>query len=263
MKIAILQHNIVWGSPTENMARLSQFLDNCPETDLYVLPEMFATGFIMEPEAVAETDGGGSLVWMQQQARQRNAALAGSLCIKSGNHYYNRFYFVPPTGKVDYYDKRHLFTYGGEQRNYTAGKQRVVVEYKGIRFLLQVCYDLRFPVWSRNILNNGNEVLFDVVLYVASWPASRQFVWEQLLRARALENQCYVVGVNRIGNDPACQYQGGSVILDAYGRTLASCADGEEQWAIADIDIDKLKAFRSKFPVLADAEHFEIRELDN
>lgn len=262
MKIAILQHNIVWASPVENMTRLSRLLDNSPEADLYVLPEMFATGFIMEPEGVAEPDGGASFVWMQQQAQQRNAALAGSLCVKSGHHHYNRFYFVYPTGKVVCYDKRHLFAYGGEQRNYTAGKQRVVAEYKGVRFLLQVCYDLRFPVWSRNALDN-NEVLYDVALYVASWPASRQFVWEQLLRARALENQCYVAGVNRIGNDSACQYQGGSVILDAYGRTLASCADGEEQWAVADIDMDKLKAFRSKFPVLADADHFEIRALDN
>ena len=260
MKIAILQHNIVWASPTENMARLSLFLDNSPEADLYVLTEMFATGFIMEPEGVSEVDGGASLAWMQQQAQQRNAALAGSLCVKSGNQYYNRFYFVYPTGQVVYYDKHHLFAYGGEQRNYTAGKQRVVVEYKGVRFLLQVCYDLRFPVWSRNALDKNNEALFDMALYVASWPASRQFVWEQLLRARALENQCYVAGINRIGNDPACQYQGGSMILDAYGHTLASCADGKEQWAVADIDIEKLKAFRCKFPVLADADHFEIKE---
>ena len=159
---------------------------------------------------------------------------------------------MKPGGQTEWYDKRHLFTYGGEHHTYTPGSQRTVVEWRGMRFLLQVCYDLRFPVWSRN---RGD---YDVALYVASWPTPRVEAWKALLRARAIENQCYVVAVNRVGEDPSCQYCGGSAVIDPYGKTLAACEDGCACEAEAVIDIDVLEDFRKKFPVLGDADAFRL-----
>ena len=166
--------------------------------------------------------------------------------------FYNRLYFVRPDGSVEHYDKRHLFTYGGEDKHFTRGNRRVVVAWRGVRLLLEVCYDLRFPVWSRN---RGD---YDAALYVASWPKSRVEAWSTLLRARAIENQCYVVGVNRIGEDPNCEYCGCSAIIDPYGRTLAECERDKECLAEAELDMEALRAFRAKFPVLRDADRLRI-----
>ena len=178
--------------------------------------------------------------------------MAGSVSIKENGKFYNRFYFVYPDGTYCSYDKRHLFTYGGEHKTFTAGKERVIVTYQGVRILLQICYDLRFPVWSRNRKD------YDMVIYVASWPTPRVEVWSALLRARALENQCYVAGVNRVGEDPSCQYSGGTALIDPYGHTLGACKDGEEGEVTADIDMEELERFRQKFPVLDDADAFEL-----
>ena len=178
--------------------------------------------------------------------------MAGSVSIKENGKFYNRFYFVYPDGTYCSYDKRHLFTYGGEHKTFTAGKERVIVTYQGVRILLQICYDLRFPVWSRNRKD------YDMVIYVASWPTLRVEVWSALLRARALENQCYVAGVNRVGEDPSCQYSGGTALIDPYGHTLGACKDGEEGEVTADIDMEELERFRQKFPVLDDADAFEL-----
>ena len=181
-----------------------------------------------------------------------NAAIAGSLAIEEGGRYYNRFYFVKPDGEVVTYNKRHLFTFGGEDKTFTKGEERVIVSYQGIRFLLQICYDLRFPVWSRN---TGD---YDVILYVANWPTPRVEAWKALLRARAIENQCYVAGVNRVGNDPSCEYCGGSAIIDPYGRTMAACEDNQECSVSAEIDMQQLEEFRLRFPVLNDEDQFEL-----
>lgn len=247
MKVTILQRNIEWGNPHINVQRADEAIDRNPGADLYVLPEMFSTGFCTNPEGIAESDG-YTLAWMRNKAASVQAALAGSVATEADGKYYNRFYFVKPDGEVTIYDKKHLFTYGGEHKRFTAGQERIIVEWKGVRILLQICYDLRFPVWARN---RGD---YDMILYVASWPTPRVSAWSALLVARAIENQCYVAGVNRVGTDPACEYCGGSIIIDPYGKTMVACTMGEECEASAEVDMEKLNAFREKFPVLNDAD---------
>ena len=245
MKVTILQRDIAWANPVENCRRCEEAFDRNAGADLYVLPEMFSTGFCTQPEGIAEREG-LTLAWMKQQASMRQTAIAGSVATEVDGKYYNRFYFVKPDGSVAQYDKKHLFTYGGEHKRFTAGDERVIVEWKGVRILLEICYDLRFPIWARN---RGD---YDMILYVASWPTPRVEAWSALLVARAIENQCYVAGVNRVGTDPSCEYCGGSVIIDPYGKTLTACARGEECEASALIDMEMLQAFREKFPVLND-----------
>ncbi|MBO7331664.1 MAG: nitrilase family protein, partial [Alistipes sp.] len=199
MKVTILQRDILWADPATNIARADEAIARNAGSDLYVLPEMFSTGFCVEPETVAESLDGEALQWMKSKAAATNAAIAGSVVVTDGERYFNRFYFVKPDGEVEYYDKRHLFTYGGEHLRFTAGDRRVVMEWRGVRILLEVCYDLRFPVWARNRDD------YDMIIYVASWPTTRMLAWSTLLVARAIENQCYVVGVNRVGSDPVCE----------------------------------------------------------
>ncbi len=250
MKITIVQTDIVWGDPATNRERIMQQIEG-HEGDLFILPEMFSTGFATEPEGIAEEQG-ETLHWMRQMAAERQASFAGSIAVKEGERYYNRFYFVKPDGDVSTYDKRHLFTYGHENRYYTAGTGRTIVEYHGVRFLLEVCYDLRFPVWSRN----RND--YDMILYVANWPTSRMMVWNTLLKARAIENQCFVAGVNRVGHDPVCDYSGGSMVIDAYGKVIADCGTNTPCCRTVTLDTDRLLTFRKKFPVLNDADDFNI-----
>ena len=248
MRVTILQRDIVWGEPTTNIERADKAISKNAGADLYILPEMFSTGFCTLPEGIAESEG-LSLDWLKAKAAAMNAAIAGSVATEEQGKYYNRFYFVKPNGSVEYYDKRHLFTYGGEHNHYTAGDKRVIVEWRGVRILLEVCYDLRFPIWSRN---RGD---YDMIIYVASWPTPRVEAWKALLVARAIENQCYVAGVNRVGNDPNCTYCGGSSIINPYGRHMAICADNCECEVSAEIDMEALEAFREKFPVLKDADN--------
>lgn len=252
MKVTILQRDIVWANPTENRERINRVLDQYPDTELFVLPEMFSTGFCTQPQGIAEPAASDTLAWMKTQSEQRNCALAGSVAIEVEGHFYNRFYFTRPNEPTVHYDKHHLFTYGGEHKRFNAGNERIVVTYRGIRFLLQICYDLRFPVFSRN-LND-----YDVALYVASWPTPRVAAWRALLVARAIENQCYVIGVNRVGTDIACDYCGGSAVIDAYGNYLAQCPDHTESEASAVINLDELAQFRTKFPVLNDTDTFTL-----
>ena len=248
MKVTILQRDIVWADPRINIQRASEAIDRNAGADIYVLPEMFSTGFCTNPEGIAESADSETLQWMKQKARETNAAIAGSVAVNDGGKYFNRFYFVTPEGEVTEYNKKHLFTYGGEHLRFTAGTERVIVNFRGVRILLEICYDLRFPKWARN---RGD---YDMIIYVASWPTPRVEAWSALLVARAIENQCYVAGVNRVGTDPACQYCGGSVIIDAYGKTIASCERGVECEATAEINMEELEAFRKKFPVLNDAD---------
>lgn len=248
MKISILQLDLVWENPQENLRKADAAIASAPGADLYVLPEMFPTGFCTVPDGVAEPEGGLVLQWMKDKAAGTDAALAGSVAVRHEGRYYNRFYFVTPDGSVTWYDKKHLFTYGGEHERFTAGDKRVVIEFRGVRIMLLVCYDLRFPIWSRN---RGD---YDMILYVASWPVTRMNAWKSLLVARAIENQCYVAGVNRVGADPSNEYGGGSMVIDPYGKMIASCEDGVECSASAEIDIPMLEAFREKFPVLNDSD---------
>ena len=245
MKITILQRDIVWANVDANIEKADKIIDSINDTGLIVLPEMFSTGFATHPEGIAERDG-KSLGWMKKKAAEKNCAIAGSVAIELNGNYHNRFYFVKPDGEVTHYDKHHLFTYGGEHKRFTAGNDRVIVEWRGFRWLLLVCYDLRFPMWSRN-----NED-YDGILYVASWPTPRVDAWSTLLLARAIENQCYVAGVNRVGTDRSCQYCGASAIIDPYGKVVATCGLNCEGAATAELDVEALKKFRESFPVLKD-----------
>lgn len=255
MRTVILQTDIVWGDAEANRRNLTELIGSYEGVDLFVLPEMFATGFGFPPQQVAEPEvGGPTLEWMRRMAQEGNCAVAGSVAVRTASDTFrNRFYFVFPDGNVEYYDKRHLFAFGGEHLEYTPGDRRVIVTYKGFRILLQVCYDLRFPVWMRN----RND--YDMMLFVANWPVGRRAVWDVLLQARAIENQCYVVGVNRVGTDPVATYNGGSVILNAYGKTVAVCEEGAVCGAEAVLELELLLNFRRRFPVLEDRDGFEIK----
>lgn len=249
MKIALIQMKIAWGTPQTNQSHAEKLITSAPGADVYVLPEMFSTGFCIAPESYAEKlEAPSSLLWMQKVARRIDAALAGSILVTDAEKYYNRFYFVFPDGHYEFYDKRHLFTFGGEQLKFTAGTRRVVVEFRGVRILLQVCYDLRFPIFSRNTPDKP----YDLALYVASWPTVRISAWESLIVARAIENQCYVGAVNRVGNDPLNEYQGGTFLIDAYGRRVGEVTTATEGVLVENLDLDKLARFRAKFPVLND-----------
>ncbi len=255
MKTAIVQHVIRWNELEWNLQHIATLLNQQPGADLYVLAETFATGFMAEGSAQqAEGQWPRIVDWMRQQARHMDAAIAGSVAMMSQKGLRNRLFFVRPDGSYDYYDKRHLFSFAGETDEYVAGERRVVTAWRGVRFLLQVCYDLRFPVFSRN---HGD---YDAIIYVANWPARRRDVWQTLLKARALENQCFVAGVNIVGSDRAGEYVGDSIVVNAYGRTLTSCTPGEECVAVAELDMDELQRFRKKFPVLNDADKIVMSE---
>lgn len=247
MLVALLQSDIVWGEPQANISRIQNLLESSARADLYVLPEMFSTGF----NGVCESEPAESLAWMKEMSSKYSCAFVGSIALevssKDGrSEKRNRLYFVKPGADVCFYDKRHLFSYAGEHLSFTAGEDRVVVEWMGVRFLLLVCYDIRFPVWIRNHED------YDAMICVASWPQSRRYPWDILLRARAIENQSFVIAVNRVGSDPSNVYNGGSVLLDPYGGVLAACEDGKEQLLLADLDMTLLSAARDSFPVLKD-----------
>lgn len=251
MKVTILQHDIDWCRPEKNLAHLDTLLSTLPKTDLLLLPEMFATGLNNIPTDIVDKHP-AILAWMHEKAQALDAAVVGSIATEDNGQFYNRLHFVRPDGEVTIYDKRHLFAYGGEADHYTSGNKRVVVEFRNVRFLLQVCYDLRYPVWSRNL---GD---YDCILFSANFPISRDTAWRTLIRARAIENQCYVAACNRIGTDQKCEYYGRSAIIHPYGDTIMECPDKTEWAASAVIDIDFLRHYESKFPVLADADPFEL-----
>lgn len=266
MKICILQTDIIWASPQANIARAEALMEQYETADLYVLPEMWATGFATEPEGTAEDERKSlALEWMRTVARRQNCALSGSLAVRTADgSFRNRHYFVTPDAYA-FYDKHHLFTYGHEDRYFTAGKEAVVVEWKEWRLLLQTCYDLRFPCFARYGRWYGGDMQaaeeqqlrYDAIIYVANWPEKRQMAWDTLIRARAIENQCYVVAVNRTGQDPVCSYSGGSAIVDPKGHTVAECRKGEHL-ATAMLSIEKLREMRSRFRVLDDRDRFSL-----
>lgn len=251
MKATIIQTDIEWANPKANIASAELAMENAPGADLYILPEMFSTGFCTEPETGVDNQK-FALSWMIKHSSKINAAICGSVATDEDGKYYNRFYFVKPDGEVTCYDKKHLFTYGGEHKHYTPGKDRVIVEYKGVRILLQICYDLRFPVFARSHKD------YDMIIYVASWPIPRIEAWKTLIKARAIENQCYVAAVNRIGKDPYCDYNGASAFIDPYGKIIAECEENKAMTVTTDIDMNELNSFRKKFPVLDDADSFTL-----
>ncbi|MBW8358860.1 MAG: nitrilase family protein [Weeksellaceae bacterium] len=248
MKISGLNLDIQWKNKSRNFEEISEAFSN-ETADLFLLPEMFATGFCMEPEEIADRNN-ETLSWMQNFAAEKNAAVCGSVSVQDGSGFYNRMFFVKPDGTFSKYDKRHLFSFSGEDKVYKSGRERVVVQYADLRILLQVCYDLRFPVFSRN---NDD---YDVVLYVANWPEKRVSAWEHLLKARAIENLAYVFGLNRIGKDGnGLLYRESSQVFFADGSEIAS---KNGNIVSVDIDLEKLQDFRTHFRFLDDRDSFKI-----
>lgn len=252
LRLAIIQSNLYWENPDANFDFFSGTLKNMERAvDFVVLPETFSTGFTMNVKENA--DAGRGLEWMKEIAGIHGIAITGSMIVKDKDQYYNRLYFVESSGKVQWYDKRHLFTMGREDKDFTAGNKRVIVKLGNFRILLQICYDLRFPVFVRN---RGE---YDVLLYVANWPTAREEVWSKLLPARAIENQCYVVAANRCGVDGEGEGTcGNSIILDPRGKRIARLND-QPGILYATLDYLSLVEFREKFPVLRDADEFDIR----
>jgi len=255
LSVTIIQDVLFWHDPAANRAMYDAHFESIDETDLIVLPEMFSSGFSMDPKACYETMQGETVAWMLEKARIKNVVITGSLIMHLGGEaFVNRMMWVRPDGTFDCYDKRHLFRYGKEHINFTAGDKRVVVELNGWRVALFVCYDLRFPVWSRNRDD------YDVALFVANWPSPRQFAWDSLLVARAIENQSYVVGVNRIGKDDiGNSFTGGTAILDFMGKAMINCKD-KQMVATQTFDLQTLNDFRQHFPAKLDADEFEIKK---
>lgn len=253
LTLTLVQPDIVWEDTNANLDQYNRLVAKL-QTDVLVLPEMFNTGFSMNAAAIAEPMDGPVVQWMRGKAQQLQCAVAGSLVIAENELYYNRFVWMQPDGKCHTYDKRHLFRMGGEQQVYTPGTRQTVVNYKGWRIMLQICYDLRFPVWSRNNPENP----YDLLLYVASWPEARNYAWTQLLRARAIENLAYVAGVSRIGHDADNVYHAGnSALLNYKGETLWTQAHLP---AVATFTLSKkeLDLFRAQFPAWMDADEFEL-----
>ena len=248
MKVTIFQTDVCWANPDENVQNVQRMLDENAGSDLYVLPEMWATGFATTPHDIAEKEDSVALRWMCQTAANHSCAISGSLLIQTEDgSYRNRHYFVTP-GQTVYYDKHHLFTYGHEDRYITPGNDHVIATWQGRRFLLLTCYDLRFPLWARY----GRVGEYDAIIVVANWPESRQQAWRILTRARAIENQCYLIGANRVGDDEFCHYCGESLVCDSKGDTLAEGLINQETVITVDLDFVKLDTIRARFKVLED-----------
>lgn len=257
LTISTIQSNLDWENKAANLAMFEKKIRSIQEdTEIVVLPEMFSTGFSMNPQPLAETINGETVKWMKKVAAENNIILTGSVIIEENGHFFNRLIWMLPNGQHGHYDKRHRFAYAGENDKYTAGTKRLIASVKGWKINLLVCYDLRFPVWSRQQIHEEPE--YDVLIYVANWPERRSIAWKTLLVARAIENQCYVVGVNRVGNDGNNIYHSGdSMIVDPLGEILYHCNDEEDIFTIA-LDKTHLQNVREKFPFWKDADRFKI-----
>ena len=253
MKIAILQSDLAWENPIENRNNFENKINAIAgKVDLIVLPEMFTSGFTMNPNGVAETMQDKTVSWLKSIAKEKDTAITGSLIIEENGNFYNRLVFVFPSGEIETYDKRHLFTLAGENKTYTAGKEKLIVEYNGFKICLLICYDLRFPVFSRNTVG------YDVLIYVANWPKLRTKAWDILLKARAVENMCYVVGVNRIGSDyNGLEYEGHTQAVDFLGDFILKPQENEGVF-IVELDHNKLIETRKKLAFLDDRDEFVI-----
>ncbi|MFN5356044.1 MAG: amidohydrolase [Bacteroidota bacterium] len=264
LRLTLVQSNLVWEDPVANYRRLSRILSSVERgsTDLVVLPELFPTGFSMEAKRLAEVPEGPSMQWMLEMAIGLRSPVCGSLIIREGKHFFNRFIWMEPDGRYEQYDKRHLFRMAGEDKSYTPGKEGIVIEHKGWSICPIICYDLRFPVWSRNrLLREGGKQRadYDLLLAVANWPSARSFAWKQLLVARAIENQSYVAGVNRVGTDgKGIRYDGDSVALDAMGSTIGSLRKGQNGLINVTLDWKHLSEVRKKLPFLQDGDAFSV-----
>ncbi|MFC2120063.1 amidohydrolase [Bacteroidota bacterium] len=252
--VSVVQTNLNWENIELNLLKFDSLLEKINnKTDIVILPEMFTTGFSMNAEKFAEEENGRTLNWLMEKAGNLNALIIGSIIIRENSGYFNRLYTVFPDGSYKTYDKKHLFRIEGEADVYTPGNKRLIINYKGWKISPFICYDLRFPVWSRNKNN------YDLYINVANWPGSRRDIWINLLKARAIENQVYAIGVNRIGEDSNdTGHTGDSMIIDPKGKTLAQAEKNKEEIINTEISLSELNDFRKKFPVGLDADNFEI-----
>lgn len=259
LTITTIQSNLHWENKAANLAMFSKKIRSIQEdTEIVVLPEMFSTGFSMNPEPLAEAMDGETVQWMKKTAAENKIILTGSVIIEENGRCYNRLIWMLPNGQYGHYDKRHRFAFAGEDDKYSAGTKRLVASVKGWKINLLICYDLRFPVWSRQGTTSSGEPEYDVLIYAANWPERRSIAWKTLLVARAIENQCYVVGVNRVNNDGHNIYHSGdSMVVDPLGEILYHCNDEEDTFTIA-LDKTHLQNVREKFPFWKDADRFAI-----
>ncbi len=269
LNVTLVQRKLAWEDPAANREQFARDLAALDANiDMVILPEMFTTGFSMAAEQVAENEAEVTLPWLQELARERDVAITGSLAVRDGEQVFNRLLFVTPDGQRHHYDKRHLFRMSGEGEHYAAGRDKLIVEWRGWRICPMICYDLRFPVWSRNTGADirgagspyaGSPYAYDLLIYVANWPAKRRMHWRQLLIARAIENQSYCIGLNRVGSDGnGLDYAGDSLVLAADGEMILDCKDQTGVFR-ASLDYRAMERYRSKFPCHKDADDFELR----
>lgn len=255
LKIAILQVNLKWEDARENRSLFTKEIEALSdEVELIVLPEMFTTGFSMNAKVLAEETDGATLQWMREMAQQKKSAITGSVIIEENGQYYNRLFFVFPDGSYKKYDKRHTFTLAGEDKTYSAGTERLIVDYKGWKICPLICYDLRFPVWARNTED------YDLLIYVANWPKKRVAAWDALLKARAIENMAYCIGVNRVGIDgDGYEYNGHSAVYDCLGKILTE--ENAEKPFVKELNLDKeqLQKTRQQLKFLQDRDEFTLK----
>lgn len=246
MRVTLIQSTLHWEDIAANLEMFDKKLAEISDTDIIVLPEMFSTGFTMNAATLAETMEGSAIQWMKKQAAAKHSAITGSLIIEEAGKYYNRLIWMLPDGTYQYYDKRHLFTMAKEEETFTAGQEKIIIEYLGWKICPFICYDLRFPVWNRNTLD------YDMAIYVANWPDKRSYHWRSLLLARAIENQCFVIAVNRVGRDGKdFYYSGHSSVIDPAGETVYQSADIEDIFT-ARLSLEHLRDVREKLPFLKD-----------
>lgn len=259
LHLTIIQASLHWENKLANLNMLSEKINTIkPPTHIVVLPEMFSTGFSMKPEVLAEAMNGESVNWMKRMAAEKKIILTGSLIIEEEGKYFNRLIWMLPNGQYGYYDKRHLFAYAEEDKHYTPGSKRSIASVNGWKINLMVCYDLRFPVWARQQFDQDKNFEYDVLIYVANWPQKRSTAWKTLLQARAIENQCYVIGVNRVGEDGNGIYHGGdSMVIDPLGEVLYHKTDEEDVFTVT-LDKQHLQTIREKFPFWRDSDSFQI-----
>ena len=253
LRVTLIQSKLLWENIDANLSMFEEKISSIENTDVILLPEMFSTGFSMKPERFAEEMNGKTVPWMRAMAEKRNAAICGSVMIKADGKFFNRLIWFQPEGNFFTFNKRHLFRMGEENNHYTAGEKKLIVDYKGWKICPLVCYDLRFPVWSRNTEN------YDLLLYVANWPQRRNHAWKSLLVARAIENQSYVIGLNRVGDDGnKIQHSGDSSVVNAKGEILFQEADNEIIHT-TELSKSELLDYRKEFPVLMDRDNFDLK----
>jgi predicted amidohydrolase len=254
LKVAVIQSELVWENPKQNRDNFKEKIEAiAPDVDIILLPEMFTTGFTMNAKELAETMQDKSVLWMQKMAELKNAVLVGSLIIKENNKFYNRLLFVYPDGNINTYDKRHTFTLAGEHNVYASGDSKLIIDFKGWKICPLVCYDLRFPVWSRNVED------FDLLIYVANWPKPRILAWDTLLKARAIENMCYCIGVNRVGVDKLeNEYCGHSATYDVLGNNITPIRPNKEHIEIVTLERNHINFYRNKLKFLNDRDRFSL-----